>query len=144
MRILISGGGTGGHLYPGIALAEEFQHRDPKSVITFVGTKKGLEQRIIPAMGYELITISSAGLIGTGLVRKVTGTIQFLRGLVESLFAIRRIKPELVLGTGGYASAPIILAACSCGIETAVCEQNTIPGLTNRVLGRLAKKIDGV
>jgi len=141
MRILIAGGGTGGHLYPGIALAEEFQSRSPKNLITFVGTKKGIEHRIIPAMGYELITISSAGLIGRGFVRKLTGAVQFLRGLLQGLLIIRSAKPNLVLGTGGYASAPIILAACFFGIETAICEQNSIPGLTNRVLGRFAKKI---
>jgi UDP-N-acetylglucosamine--N-acetylmuramyl-(pentapeptide) pyrophosphoryl-undecaprenol N-acetylglucosamine transferase len=141
MRILIAGGGTGGHLYPGIALAEEFQSRSPNNVITFVGTKKGIEHRIIPAMGYELITISSAGIIGRGFVRKLTGIVQFLRGLVQGLLIIRSAKPNLAIGTGGYASAPVILAACSSGIETAICEQNSIPGLTNRFLGRFAKKV---
>jgi UDP-N-acetylglucosamine--N-acetylmuramyl-(pentapeptide) pyrophosphoryl-undecaprenol N-acetylglucosamine transferase len=92
-------------------------------------------------MGYELMIIASAGLIGKGFVRKLTGAVQFLKGLVQGARIIRSAKPDLVLGTGGYASAPVILAACSCGIETAICEQNTIPGLTNRVLGRFVKKI---
>jgi len=141
MRILITGGGTGGHIFPGIALAEEFQARNLKNRIIFVGTMKGIEQRIIPGMGYDLKTISGAGLLGRGPIRKLTGATRSLIGLFQAIVIIRTFKPDLVLGTGGYASAPVILAAWISGIETAICEQNSVPGLTNRILGRLVKKI---
>ena len=141
MRILITGGGTGGHIFPGVALAEEFHDRNFRNWIVFVGTRKGIEQRIIPAMGYELKTIAGAGLLGSGLAHKFAGLIQFLIGLFQALIIIRTFKPDLVIGTGGYVSAPVILAAWVFGIETAICEQNSVPGLTNRILGRLTKKI---
>ncbi|MFH0811994.1 MAG: undecaprenyldiphospho-muramoylpentapeptide beta-N-acetylglucosaminyltransferase [Pseudomonadota bacterium] len=141
MRIIISGGGTGGHLFPGVALAEEFQARDSKHWIIFVGTKKGIEQRIIPAMGYELKFISGTALLGSGPFQKLLGIVQFLIGLLQAIILIRTIKPDLVVGTGGYVSAPVILAAYLLGIKTAICEQNSVPGLTNRMLGRLVKNV---
>jgi len=141
MRILIAGGGTGGHLFPGVALAEEFKQRNRKNKILFVGTKKGIEKSLIPDIGYKLKTISGRGILGGGLMQKLRGSIQFLIGLFQSLMIIRTFKPDLVLGTGGYASAPIIIAASIFNIETAICEQNSIPGLTNRILGRLVKKV---
>jgi len=141
MRIIIAGGGTGGHLFPGIALAEEFKSRSLHNVVMFVGTKKGIEQRIIPPMGYELKTISGAGILGGSLRQRVMGFFQFLIGFFQALWLIRSLRPDLVLGTGGYASVSVILAACLLRVETAICEQNSIPGLTNRVLGRLVKKV---
>ncbi|MCD6353268.1 MAG: undecaprenyldiphospho-muramoylpentapeptide beta-N-acetylglucosaminyltransferase [Proteobacteria bacterium] len=141
MRILITGGGTGGHLFPGIALAEEFQDRSPHNRIIFVGTRKGIEQRIIPSMGYELKTISSAGMLGKGMFQKFSGAVQCFIGIFQAMMIIRVFRPDLVLGTGGYVSSPVILAAYLLGIETAICEQNSIPGLSNRILARLAKKI---
>ena len=139
MRILITGGGTGGHLFPGIALAEEFQDRSPQNRIIFVGTRKGIEQRIIPSMGYELKTISSAGMLGKGMLQKFSGAVQCFIGIFQAMMIIRIFRPDLVLGTGGYVSSPVILAAYLLGIETAICEQNSIPGLSNRILAILAK-----
>ncbi|WAC06496.1 MAG: undecaprenyldiphospho-muramoylpentapeptide beta-N-acetylglucosaminyltransferase [Thermodesulfobacteriota bacterium] len=141
MRIIIAGGGTGGHLFPGIALAEEFKSRSLHNVVMFVGTKKGIEQRIIPPMGYELKTISGAGILGGSLRQRVMGFFQFLIGFFQALWLIRSLQPDLVVGTGGYASVSVILAAYLLRVETAICEQNSIPGLTNRVLGRLVKKV---
>lgn len=141
MRTVIAGGGTGGHLFPGIALAEELKSRSLNNVVIFVGTKKGIEQRIIPPMGYELKTISGAGIIGGNQLQRVKGFFQFLIGFFQALWLIRSLRPDLVLGTGGYASVSVILAAYLLRVETAICEQNSIPGLTNRVLGRLVKKV---
>ena len=141
MRVVIAGGGTGGHLFPGIALAEEFKSRTSHNVIIFVGTKKGIEQRIIPKMGYELKTIAGAGILGRSPLQKMKGLVQFLIGFFQALFLLRSLKPDLILGTGGYVSASVILAAHLLGMEGAICEQNSIPGLTNRVLGRFVKKI---
>ena len=141
MRTVIAGGGTGGHLFPGIALAEELKSRSFNNVVIFVGTKKGIEQRIIPSMGYELKTISGAGIIGGSPLQRIKGFFQFLIGFFQALWLIRSLRPDLVLGTGGYASVSVILAACLLRMETAICEQNSIPGLTNRILGRFVKKI---
>jgi len=141
MLTIIAGGGTGGHLFPGIALAEELKSRSLDNVVIFVGTKKGIEQRIIPPMGYELKTISGAGIIGRSPLQRARGLFQFLIGFFQSLLLIRSLRPDLVLGTGGYASVSIILAAYLLRVETAICEQNSIPGLTNRMLGRLVKKV---
>ena len=141
MRIVIAGGGTGGHLFPGIALAEEFKSRSENNEIFFVGTKKGIEQRIIPPMGYELKTISGAGILGGSPLQKVMGIFRFLVGCFQALWLLRFLRPNLVLGTGGYASAPVMLAAYLSGLESAICEQNSIPGLTNRMLGKFVKKI---
>lgn len=141
MRTVIAGGGTGGHLFPGIALAEELKSRSLDNVVMFVGTKKGIEQRIIPPMGYELKTISGAGIIGGSPLQRIRGFFQFLIGFFQALWLIRSLRPDLVLGTGGYASVSVILAAYLLRVETAICEQNSIPGLTNRVLGRFVKKV---
>jgi UDP-N-acetylglucosamine--N-acetylmuramyl-(pentapeptide) pyrophosphoryl-undecaprenol N-acetylglucosamine transferase len=141
MRVIISGGGTGGHLFPGIALAEEFQSRSAPVGITFVGTKKGIEQRTLPGLGYELKTISGAALLGEGALRKLTGLIQLMIGVIQASGLIRELKPDLVIGTGGYASAPVLLAAWLWGITTAICEQNSVPGLTNRLLGRVVRHV---
>ncbi|MBN2468310.1 MAG: undecaprenyldiphospho-muramoylpentapeptide beta-N-acetylglucosaminyltransferase [Deltaproteobacteria bacterium] len=141
MRILITGGGTGGHLFPGLALAEEFQARDDQNVILFVGTKSGIEQKILPSRGFDLKTIWTTGLLGKGLLQQALGIAQCFVGILQAMMVIRHFRPDIVLGTGGYVSFPVIAAAYCMGIETAICEQNSIPGLTNRILGRLVKTV---
>ena len=141
MRIIIAGGGTGGHLFPAIALAEEFESRGKDNEILFVGTKKGIEYRILPTKGFKLKTILVSGVTGGSPLQRVIGVLKFLLGFFQSLGIIYSFRPNLVLGTGGYVSAPVILAAWLFRINTAICEQNSIPGLTNRILGRLVKKV---
>lgn len=141
MRILITGGGTGGHLFPGIALAEEFQRRSRSHVVLFVGSRKGLEERVLPPLGYALETISGVALLGARPLQKLVGVFALLAGMVQALVIVLKFRPQLVVGTGGYASASVILAAWVLGRETAICEQNSIPGLTNRILARLVKKV---
>lgn len=141
MKLLIAGGGTGGHLFPGIAVAEEFLARDPRNEVLFVGTERGIEARVLPKAGYPLECIATTGMRGKNLLSKVKGLWLLLQGYAQSRRIIRSFKPDLVLGVGGYASGPLVLAArkgsCSCFIH----EQNALPGLTNRILAKVVKKV---
>jgi len=137
VRVLIAGGGTGGHLFPGIALAEELTTRHHKNDVVFVGTNRGLEAKVVPSAGFKLEIIHVMGLKGMGLLRKVKGLWALPAALFQSMRILRRYKPDVVVGVGGYSSGPVVLAAWMFGIPTAVQEQNTRPGITNRILGRV-------
>ncbi len=141
MRVLIAGGGTGGHLFPGIALAEEVSTRHPKNDVVFVGTERGLESRIVPQAGYRLETIRVTGLKRVGLLRFIAGLFALPRAFFESWRILRRYKPDVVVGVGGYSSGPVVLAAWLQGVPTAVQEQNALPGITNRILGRFVRAV---
>ena len=137
--MLIAGGGTGGHLFPGIALAEEVITRHPKNEVMFVGTRRGLEARVVPECGYRLEVITARGLKGVGPVRLLLGLIALPLAFFESWRILMRYRPDVVVGVGGYASGPVVLAAKLQGVPTAVQEQNAFPGLTNRILGRFVR-----
>jgi len=139
VRMLIAGGGTGGHLFPGIALAEEVITRHPKNEVMFVGTRRGLEARVVPECGYRLEVITARGLKGVGPVRLLLGLIALPLAFFESWRILMRYRPDVVVGVGGYASGPVVLAAKLQGVPTAVQEQNAFPGLTNRILGRFVR-----
>ncbi|HSP81107.1 MAG TPA: undecaprenyldiphospho-muramoylpentapeptide beta-N-acetylglucosaminyltransferase [Myxococcaceae bacterium] len=141
MKVLIAGGGTGGHLFPGIALAEEVVTRHHANEVVFVGTERGLEARVVPREGYPLETIRAQGLKGKGLVGLLKGLWALPMSFVESVRILRKHKPDVVVGVGGYASGPVVLAAWLLGIPTAVQEQNALPGLTNKVLGRFVRVV---
>jgi len=140
-RIMIAGGGTGGHLFPGIAIAEAFQKRAPQTEVLFVGTERGIERRVLPTLGYPLRTLDVEGIKGRG-PRKVLGALGKIPGsLSESFRILKEYSPRIVIGVGGYASGPAVLAACLRGIPTAIAEQNAFPGVTNRILGRFVKAV---
>ncbi len=141
MKVLIAGGGTGGHLYPGIALAEEVVTRHHANQVVFVGTERGLEARVVPREGYPLETIRAQGLKGKGLVGLLKGLFALPMAFVESIRILQRHKPDVVVGVGGYASGPVVLAAALMGVPTAVQEQNALPGLTNKLLGRFVRVV---
>nr|HEX4315571.1 undecaprenyldiphospho-muramoylpentapeptide beta-N-acetylglucosaminyltransferase [Kofleriaceae bacterium] len=140
MKLVIAGGGTGGHLFPGVALAEELRARDPAATVTFVGTARGIEARVLPTLGWPLELIDVSGLKTVGALGAVRGVARLPRALWQARRLIRRLRPDCVIGVGGYASGPVVLAARMAGVPTAVCEQNSIPGLTNRLLGRVARQ----
>ncbi len=140
MKVVVAGGGTGGHLFPGIAIAEEFRKRDGAARILFIGTRRGLESRILPGLGYELRTVDIEGIKGRGM-RSLAALAKIPGSLVQALKILREFRPEIVIGVGGYASAPAVAAARLSGIRTAVAEQNALPGLTNRLLGRFADRV---
>jgi UDP-N-acetylglucosamine--N-acetylmuramyl-(pentapeptide) pyrophosphoryl-undecaprenol N-acetylglucosamine transferase len=141
MRIIIAGGGTGGHLFPGISIAEAFMMREDRNKILFVGSRRGIEEGLIPKMGYDLRTISVSGLRGKQLARKLISLWTIPFGIGASLRINKEFRPDLVIGVGGYASGPVVLAAYLLGIKRAIQEQNAIPGSTNRILGRLSDAV---
>jgi UDP-N-acetylglucosamine--N-acetylmuramyl-(pentapeptide) pyrophosphoryl-undecaprenol N-acetylglucosamine transferase len=139
LRLLVAGGGTGGHLFPGIAVADEVVRRGGE--VLFVGTSRGIETRAVPAAGYALETLKVSGLKRMGLWGTLRGLGRVPLALARSVAILRRFRPELVLGVGGYASGPMVLAATLLGYPTAIQEQNSVPGITNRVLGRLVRAV---
>lgn len=138
---MIAGGGTGGHLYPGIAIAEEIRRRAPGARIVFAGRGLPLERDIVGRHGYELVAVSSGGVVGRSPLQRVRGAFLALRGIGEAMGILGRERPRAVVGVGGYASGPMVLAAAIRRIPTLIEEQNAVPGLTNRLLGRVAREI---
>ena len=141
MRVIIAGGGTGGHLFPGMAVAEELKARGHE--ITFVGTQRGIEARACPKEGWPLELIDVGGLKGAGALGVIRGLLRVPRAVLQSVGILRRIKPDLVIGVGGYASGPVVMAAALSGRPTAILEQNSVPGITNRMLGRMVGVVFG-
>jgi len=133
---MIAGGGTGGHLFPALALAEAFQERNPENRVLFVGSRRGLEATVLTREGYAFQAIEGASLKGKSLWGKLRSLTAVPGSLVQSWRLIRSFKPDLVLGVGGYASGPVVLTAWAMGVKTAVQEQNAFPGLSNRILGK--------
>ncbi|AGC47467.1 MULTISPECIES: undecaprenyldiphospho-muramoylpentapeptide beta-N-acetylglucosaminyltransferase [Myxococcus] len=141
MKVLIAGGGTGGHLFPGIALAEEVVTRHHANEVVFVGTERGLEARVVPREGYPLELVKVQGLKGKGLFSLLKALVALPLAFIESFRILVRQKPDVVVGVGGYASGPVVLAAWLMGIPTAIQEQNALPGLTNKVLGKVVRVV---
>ncbi len=137
LRVVIAGGGTGGHLYPGIAVARELLARRPGSTVTFAGTEKGIEFRVIPREGFELDTIRSGGLKGKSIADRARGASLIPLGMRDAWSIVSRRRPDLVIGVGGYSSGPVVLTAALRGVPTMLLEQNAVPGLTNRLLARV-------
>ena len=136
MRVLIAAGGTGGHIYPGIAVANEILRRSPESIIRFVGTARGLENRLVPQAGFELSLIDSAGLKNVGPVARARGLLVLPKSFWAARSLIRAFQPDAVIGAGGYVSGPVVLTAALLKVPTLVMESNALPGWTNRVLAR--------
>jgi UDP-N-acetylglucosamine--N-acetylmuramyl-(pentapeptide) pyrophosphoryl-undecaprenol N-acetylglucosamine transferase len=136
MRVVIAGGGTGGHLYPGIAVARELLRRSPDARITFAGTARGIESRVVPREGFELDTLRSAGLKATSAAARIRGLLLIPLSGLDAWSIVSRRKPDLVIGVGGYSSGPVVLVAALRRIPTLLLEQNAVPGLTNRLLAR--------
>lgn len=141
MKMVIAGGGTGGHLFPGIALAEEVVTRHHANDVLFVGTARGLEARVVPASGFKLELIEATGVKGRGLSGLIGGLARVPLAVAQSMRILKAWGPDVVVGVGGYASFPVVLAAFLMGIPTAVQEQNALPGLTNRLLGRIVRRV---
>lgn len=140
MRALIAAAGTGGHIYPGIAVAKEILRRDPKSKVRFVGTARGLETKLVPKAGFELSIIESAGLKSVGAVARLRGVAMLPRSFYAARRLIREFQPDIVVGAGGYVSGPVLLTAALVNVPTLVMESNALPGWTNRRLARFVDK----
>jgi UDP-N-acetylglucosamine--N-acetylmuramyl-(pentapeptide) pyrophosphoryl-undecaprenol N-acetylglucosamine transferase len=140
-RVVIAGGGTGGHLYPGIALARALMRKDMDIEISFVGTQKGLEAKVLPKEGFDLKTILSTGLFGKKKIARWVSWCKLPISTAQSMSFLIRKRPGLVVGVGGYASGPLVLSAWILRIPILIHEQNCIPGMTNKWLGKIADKI---
>ena len=134
--VVIAGGGTGGHLYPGIAVARELLARRPDATVTFAGTARGIEARVLPREGFALDTIRSGGLKGKSIAHRLRGAALIPLGMVDAWRIVSARRPSVVIGVGGYSSGPVVLTAALRGVPTMVLEQNAVPGLTNKVLAR--------
>ena len=141
MKILIAGGGTGGHVFTGLAIVQELLSRKGQHKVCFVGSPQGIENKIIPKTGHPLKTIHVLGLKGMSWPQKMKGLFTLPRSFWDSLAILLREKPDVILGVGGYASGPIILLGALLRIPTAIIEQNSIPGFANRLLSYWVKKI---
>lgn len=139
--LMIAGGGTGGHIYPAIAIAQEFLARDSNRRAIFVGTKYGLEKTIVPRAGFPIEFISVGGLKGKGALELLKNLGQLPVGFVQAWKVVARHRPSVLLGVGGYASGPALVAGRLLGIPTAIHEQNAFPGLTNRMLARVVSSV---
>lgn len=141
MRVIVTGGGTGGHIYPALAIAKGLLASDPKIQILYVGTRDGMEARLVPEAGLEF-----EGISGMGLPRRLSpDTIRALGKSVKALWEMKKIlhrfHPDLVVGTGGYVSGPVVLTAALFNIPTLLHEQNALPGITNRILARFVRRV---
>jgi UDP-N-acetylglucosamine--N-acetylmuramyl-(pentapeptide) pyrophosphoryl-undecaprenol N-acetylglucosamine transferase len=141
VRVVIAGGGTGGHVFPGIAVAEEFRKRDRKTQVMFIGTERGVEGKVIPLEGYPLRLLKTEGVLGKSPLRKVAAIWRLMAAALRSRAMYRHARPDVVIGTGGYASAGPVIAARTMRIPAMVMEQNLVPGLANRFLARLANGV---
>jgi UDP-N-acetylglucosamine--N-acetylmuramyl-(pentapeptide) pyrophosphoryl-undecaprenol N-acetylglucosamine transferase len=139
LAVVIAGGGTGGHLYPGIAVAREIVRRAPDARVTFAGTARGLEARVVPREGFELDLIRSAGLKGKAIASRLRGLAVLPMSFFDAWRLLSRRRPRVVIGVGGYSSGPVVLSAALRGMPTMVLEQNAQPGFTNRALARWVK-----
>lgn len=140
MKVLFAAGGTGGHIFPAIAVANEVLRRDEASEVLFVGTARGLETRIVPEAGFQLSLIHSAGLKNVGFVGKIKGLSVLPKSFIEARQIIRQFRPHVVVGAGGYVSGPVLLMAAIMGVPTLVMDSNALPGFTNRQLARFVDK----
>ena len=141
MRLLVAGGGTGGHLFPGLALGEEVKTRHPRNDVLFVGSARGIEAREVPKAGYPLELIDVGPLKRIGILGFLRGLFRLPRAFLQSIRILRKFDPDVVVGVGGFSSGPLVLAAWMMRIPTAVQEQNALPGFTNRILGMLVDAV---
>jgi len=141
LRIVIAGGGTGGHLFPAISIAEAFRRKDPETAALFVTSGNEFEIKTLFRADFPLEKITAQGLKGKGLFSQFKTMTKMPKSLFQSVLILKRFNPDLVIGVGGYSSGPVALAAKLMGIKTALHEQNILPGITNRILSLFASRV---
>ena len=141
MRILVSGGGTGGHIYPALALIDEAKKKDPTTKVLYVGTNRGLESRIVPDAGIDFKTIEIQGFKRSLSLENFKTVYLFLKSIHESKKIIKEFKPDIVVGTGGYVCGSVVFAASQMHIPTVIHEQNSVAGVTNKFLSHFVDKV---
>jgi UDP-N-acetylglucosamine--N-acetylmuramyl-(pentapeptide) pyrophosphoryl-undecaprenol N-acetylglucosamine transferase len=141
MRALMAGGGTGGHIYPAIAIAEKIMRKQPDSEILFVGAERGMEKDIVPSHGFPIRFIRARGFSRRNMIKNVGVAMDVLRAAGEARAILREFRPDVVIGTGGYVSGPVVREAWKAGIRAFIHEQNAYPGLANRLSEKYAEKV---
>ena len=137
-RIILSGGGTGGHIYPAISIANELKSRDNSSEILFVGARDKMEMKIVPKYGFEILGLWISGFNRGKIFNNLLFPVKLLVSVLQSIILIKKFKPDVVVGTGGYASGPTLYIANLFNIPTLIQEQNSYPGITNKILSKRA------
>jgi UDP-N-acetylglucosamine--N-acetylmuramyl-(pentapeptide) pyrophosphoryl-undecaprenol N-acetylglucosamine transferase len=140
-RIIIAGGGTGGHVLAGIAVADAWRAQNPGGEVLFVGARGGIEEKLVPRANYPLKLLKLGSLNQVSLKKKLKTLFQLPLCFINSIYILRDFRPEAVLGVGGYASGPLVLMARLLGIRSAILEQNAMPGITNRILGKWVNRV---
>lgn len=141
IKIIITGGGTGGHIYPGLNLAFEWKNRDSGNDILFIGTKRGMEAELVPREGLKFESIKAKGIQRKLCLENIWSVIIFFVSCFQAYRIIKRYRPDVVIGTGGYVSGSVVLMASVMGIATFIQEQNVFPGITNRILSSRVKAV---
>lgn len=141
MKCILAGGGTGGHIYAGVAIAQEFLSQSKSNEVLFVGSTSGLEGKLVPKAGYNLKKINLGKLVGQGLFRKLLTLFQIPIAVFHCIRIIKEFKPDFVVGVGGYAAGPCMIAAKLCGLPIGVLEQNAVMGFTNKLSSKLANYV---
>ncbi|MGD9281689.1 MAG: glycosyltransferase, partial [Desulfobacterales bacterium] len=141
LRIVIAGGGTGGHLFPGLAIAQEFMARNKRNTVLFVSTGNALERSVLSEAHFKLETITAEGIKGRGLWNQGKSALKIPRGIIESVRILKKIQPDLTVGLGSYSAGPVIVGAWLLRKKIVLHEQNILPGSTNRILARFADRI---
>lgn len=141
MKVILSGGGTGGHIYPAISIANKIKEKHPDAEILFIGTEKGMESDIVPKAGYPIKFITVSYLRRKISIHNIKSAGMLLKGVIEARRIIKGFRPDIVIGTGGFVCGPVLYMAAKLGIKTLIHEQNVFPGLTNRILDRYVDKV---
>ncbi|MCX7884118.1 MAG: undecaprenyldiphospho-muramoylpentapeptide beta-N-acetylglucosaminyltransferase [Caloramator sp.] len=141
MKAIISGGGTGGHIYPGVAIAKKIKEKNLSSEILFIGSENGLEKKLVPKEGFKIELITVEGLNKKVTIKTPLSVLKAFKGYFQASNIIKQYKPDIVIGTGGYVCGPVVLAAVLKGIPTIIHEQNAFPGMTNKILSHFVSKI---
>ncbi len=141
LRIIVSGGGTGGHIYPALSIADRIKSENEGAKVLYIGTKKGLESKIVPKSGYDFKTVTVNGFQRKISIENMKRLMMFFKGICEAASIIRSFKPDVVIGTGGYVSGPVVFCAAIMKVPTVVHEQNAFPGITNKFLSRFTDKV---
>ncbi len=139
LKVLFAGGGTGGHLFPGITVARELKRREPMSEVTFVGAGRVLEMQVLSREGFSFERVRAVGLVGRSPFAMLKGVTTLPAAFLDAGVLLRRYKPDLVVGLGGYSSGPVVLLAAAKRVATLILEQNAVPGVTNRLLGTVVR-----
>lgn len=141
MRVIMTGGGTGGHIYPAIAIADEIRRRDPSAEILFVGTERGMEKDIVPRSGYPIKFVTVQGLNRSNPLKNIETLRVYRNGLRQSNEIMDSFRPDVVIGTGGYVCGPVVRSAAKKNIKTYIHEQNAFPGIANKMLSRYTDRV---